>query len=722
MNLFYFVKVLIRNIPLIIGIPIVLGVLMYFLTAGLKGSYSSRTTIFTAITANVSIEDIGEGGVDYFAAVNAYNNLMNVIRSKSVLEETSLRLFAKHLLLQEPEYDILNKESFRKLQEIVPDEVRELAVANDEEQTYQNLKSYMEADKDNFVYGLLNLNHPHYSRKALDKIKVVRQGDSDIIQLSYESDDAGVCYQTLKILSDVFIRVNGSMKQNQTDAAVSYFEKQLEQAADDLREEEDRLLKFNTQNEIINYYEQTKHISSQQEKIEVKLQDVLLEFNAAKAVLQTLEEETRNRFDINLRNRSILNLREQLIAVNQKLAEAELDETAQEGDRQRLNERRVRLERQLERKIDSLYIYERNSEGIEIERLLEDWLKTVIEFESARARLNAMQQKQREFMKEYRRFAPLGATLKRIERKIAVNEEAYLEILHHLGLARLKQQNVEMMSDMKVLDQPILPIEPNPTKRSIYVIVVALFGGIFTMLAIFVLELIDRRIKNTTKLDQHTKMRAASVFAHERNNSKYNYDEMRHRSTRFLVDEITSQLPPYLNIRPGIVLLLSHWDGEGKSYIRREIMEQLMSDGHYCYSLIYNLKDADGECFPYLILNPQELYEAQTYEAYLRTRHPELFNRGGYVFVELPSVSDGLPNAALLQSADIIYLIVDATRTWTQADKTLLDKLKTIAAKDLRPILNRSHPDHMEDFIGEIPKRRHAIHRFFKYRLLKRYM
>jgi uncharacterized protein involved in exopolysaccharide biosynthesis len=721
-NIFYFIRILIRNLALICGIPLILAVLMYLLTADQKGSYSSSTTIFTAITSNVSIENIDGGRVDYFAAVNAYNNLMNIIRSKSVMEEVSLRLFARHLMCKAPEFRVINKESFRELQEIVPEEVRALAVPGNEEQTYQNLKNYMQADKDNFVYGLFHLNHRHYSHKALKDIKVVRLGDSDIIQLSYESDDAGVCFQTLKILSEVFIRVNGSMKRNQTDVAVEYFEEQLEKAAKDLRTEEDRLLRFNTTNEIINYYEQTKHISSQQEKIEVKLQDVLMEYNAAKAVLDALEEETQNRFDINLRNQAVLSLREELIEVNEQIAALELEEGPNLERRESLVARRIMLENKLEERINSLYLYERNSEGIEIEKLLDDWLTTVIQFESAGARLRAMEEKQRDFMKEYRRFAPLGATLKRIERKIAVNEEAYLEILHHLGLARLKQQNADMMADMKVLDPPQIPIERSPTKRKILVIVITLFGGIFTVLAIFVLELLDRRIKNSTKLAQLTKLEAAVVFAREQATPKFDFEKLRYRSSRYMVDNITGALPPYQHFRPGIILLLSHWDDEGKSYVRRQIMEQLTDDGHFCYSLVYNLEDVTDEGYPYLILNPRNLNDCKSYEEYLRMHHPAVYQKGGYVLVEIPSISDGITNTALLQSADLVYLVVDATRTWNQADKTYLHKLNQIIGKNLYPVLNKAHPDNMEDFIGEIPKRRNGIVRFVKHRLLKRYV
>jgi hypothetical protein len=44
-----------------------------------------------------------------------------------------------------------------------------------------------------------------------------------------------------------------------------------------------------------------------------------------------------------------------------------------------------------------------------------------------------------------------GATIKKIEREITVSEQGYLEILHGLNLAKLKLQDSEMSSNIKLL-------------------------------------------------------------------------------------------------------------------------------------------------------------------------------------------------------------------------------------------------------------------------------
>ena len=44
--------------------------------------------------------------------------------------------------------------------------------------------------------------------------------------------------------------------------------------------------------------------------------------------------------------------------------------------------------------------------------------------------------------------------MKRLERKIDIAEREYLSLLHSLGLAKLRQQNVELKSNLKLIEVP----------------------------------------------------------------------------------------------------------------------------------------------------------------------------------------------------------------------------------------------------------------------------
>jgi len=59
---------------------------------------------------------------------------------------------------------------------------------------------------------------------------------------------------------------------------------------------------------------------------------------------------------------------------------------------------------------------------------------------------------------------------KRYERQISVAEQAYIEMKRALNQAKLRQQNLEMSSNMKVLDDPSYPIEALASKRKLLIL------------------------------------------------------------------------------------------------------------------------------------------------------------------------------------------------------------------------------------------------------------
>lgn len=719
MTLYNFIKILWKNSWYLIALPVVVGITVYLATGRLPVQYSTEATVFTGITSNSGIDNLGSNKVDYFATQNAYNNLITVLKSRSVMEETALRLFSTHLLLESPDEKVISEKSLEEFHEVVPEDIKQLKIKDDLEKTVENLYSHIDQKNDNFLYGILNYEHPDYSTKALSAIKVERIQNSDMIKIVYTNIDPGISYQTVKILSSVFIERYNLLKKNQTGTAVAYFEQQLRESSEKLKASEDRLLSFNTQNDIINYYEQTKHISSQEEKIAIKLQEMAMQYSAAQAVLSKLEIETGKRFDINLQNVEILSIREKLINLNDQLARTDLSENKASGEEVLdLNHEKSLLEKQLANKIDSLYTYKSNSQGIELEKILGDWLDAVKEFESARARFTAMQERQQEFEKMYQQYAPLGAKLKRIEREIYVNEEEYLEILHHLSLARLKQQNAEMMSDMKILDEPSFPINALPTKRKMYVIVASLFSGILFILALFIYELLDKRIKTPSRLEVFTNKKVISAFSNQKNvDQKYHAKTLK-KSLKFLMECIMIKEYEQKGNDPFIIQIFSNWNEEGKSDITEFLLNQFLKDGKQCVIINNSSKMKESE---HLFNMPNIPSGTHNYSGILECAEANKKLSPDYIIVENNAVSEGINHPALLKESHLDFLVVDASRIWTKADDFYLDKLNSILHREVYTILNNANPDNLEEIMGEVPKKRSSLRKFIKNRIVRRF-
>ena len=658
MDIYRFLNIILRKLKYILALVVIAGVLMFVSTRKQPRLYSAKASIFSGITTSGSLSDDGETKVDFYATKAAYNNLISILNSRSVIEETSLRLLARHLMSDKYDESEMSEESFYELHKIVPDDVLKLVDKTTLEKTYENLVNYMKQDKRNFLYGLINGDHSHYGYKAISTIKTGQIGSSDIIELSYQTDDAAISFQTLNVLIDVFLSRYSGLRIGQSNAVVAYFEAQLEKSSGALKIAEDSLLYFNKANNIINYYEQTKFISSQQEKIDVKLQDVVLEFQSAQAVLDKLEAETKSRFNINLKNEEIMSIRRDLISVNQKLAKFEVEENdstfTSSDDTRKLNTKKTLLERSLHSRIDSLYVYESNSDGIAIETLLGEWLKTVTEFESSKARLAAMKSKSEEFNKLYAKYAPLGAKMKRIEREIDVKEKAYLEILHHLGLAKLKQQSEEMSSNMKILDKPQLPIYAQPTKRKMYVVIVSLATFIFTVMGLLIFEVLDKTVKSVSRFEDISGVKVMGAYVLEEDYKGNDLTSLKRNGSKILLEKIMQARNQSVSKDPVIIQVLSLRDKEGKTFLSDEICDKLTVIGYKTKVMDFTGGEAAASANR-ISLSPKQGFEASSYLELVKATSG--FADIEIVIIEVPSLSDNIFNQVLL--ADCYDFISD---------------------------------------------------------------
>ena len=114
-----------------------------------------------------------------------------------------------------------------------------------EDRTIENLHRYEKPNKDNYIYGLFYFNHPYYSYGALKNIKVERKASSDLLKISYSSNDPGIAYNTMSILMEEFVNEYRAIRYGETDKVIEYFRSELARIGNDLRLYEDELTKYN---------------------------------------------------------------------------------------------------------------------------------------------------------------------------------------------------------------------------------------------------------------------------------------------------------------------------------------------------------------------------------------------------------------------------------------------------------------------------------------------
>lgn len=813
------IRLLKKNWLLLIMTPLLLAGLVAYLTRTPTYTYSSETTIYTGIASGSSVEM--EKSLSFFATNTAFDNLINVLKSRETQQEVAIRLLAQHLLLPGHDARYISKEHYERLIQKTPDYVKALvrksagnkpkndesAISNnsyvdtvatfsftelnagqhgnitiptsvkkeDFEQAVKNLEAYMGSSDTNYVYKLLYFGHPHYSVRAISTVNVQRVASSDLVKLKFNSDDPGICQQTLAMLTEVCMMNYKLISENRSDAVVKYFEHQLKLAADRLKIGEDKLLKFNEDNNIINYYEQSKAVAVVKEQLDNDYNNRKMKLAGAKASISRIEDKLGVQKQIQLKSTNILDKRNQLSEISNKIADAEIIGSANAVDEEvlaKLKQQSETLKDEIRGIVSELYHFGNTVEGLPLSTLLNDWIANVIEYEDTKAGLTVLAERIKEFQKQYAIYAPAGANLKRIEREIGVSEQEFLEILHGLSLAKLKMQDAELSSSIKAVDPPFFPLSPNPTKRKILVMLAAVLGFLFVLSSILITEYFDETLRNPAKASKKLQLSVIGLFPkiilHV---GSMNFPFITNRLLEMIIQKIELlTIPKTTEESQRTILFVSSISNEGKTVTAGNIALKLKKQGRKVLFLNYSrdsLRQVETDQIGYpidprsvsvsgsithskifqiaarllgfgkkhtdpsspFLHKPEQYLSESEYKLYAIDQnyfaagnYSDLFNsqlnqsneKPEYVIVEIPAILYYSYPQKLVASADLVVFACRSNRIWTGADQGVLEVLKNVASQEPVVVLNGVDLQVVESVLGDLPKKRSWLRSLLK--------
>lgn len=774
MKLIEFIKLLIKHKIVLIAIPLLFGLLAILLTNNPERSYYSQTLLYTGLASGSSIEM--DKKFNYYATNIAFDNLINTINSRETQEEVAIRLLSQHLLLEGPSEAYISAEAYEDLKKIIPEELYALIVKSnsninnkkntfsgivpktvtkqDYEATVSNLLDLMHSDNTNFVYSLLNFEHPYYSLEAISEVKAERISTSDLVKLSYETEDPGICKQTLAIYNEVCIKKYKNLKENGSDAVVKYFESQLSQSENKLKSIEERLLKFNQDYSIINYYEQSKAVAIVKEDMEVEYNKKRAELAGSEASTKRLEQKLEIQELVQQKSDVILENKKRLGELNYEIAITESKTIDQEIHKKTIDELKKKaaaLQKEIKTSVDQLYTFQNSIEGIPSSKILPDWVDKVVETEDLKAKLEVLDKSNKKFQKQYEMYAPAGANLKRIEREIEVAEQEYLEILHGLNLAKLKFQDTQLSSNLKALDPPYFPLKPIPSKRKIIIIAIVLVSGIFLLGIILFMEFFDNTLKNVSVASDKLKINALGMLPKIfKTNNKLDFSKIQDRLLEFLMQNLNHALN-----KQGVfkatktIIVFSTRNDEGKTVLAGNIARKLKAAGKSVLVLNHSLTKkqiATTNNFTWLhrlfgyqdlrndysqpiladvkdYLNETEYKKYEINTAYKNAKSYTDLNisnvkttvqQPDYVVIELPNVIETSYPSYLFEESDMALLVCRSNRLWSKADENILENIKELTGSKLQFIINGVEIDEVETLLGELPKIRSKARRKIK--------
>ncbi len=718
MSLLEFIRLVKGNFRMMFVIALVATVTLYCLTKDEKKQYSSQTVINTGVVSGYTIlNHNSEGKVDRDYTRSELQNLLALASAYETTEELSLRLLATYTILDSPTDSLITSDGFIDLKLLKEEGFFSGIDKTDYKSAYNSIKLYRDSNEPSQIKELIYSNNIYFGVEHLATIKKKLKGSSDLLEFSYTTEDPVICQRTLIILTEIFLEKHRGLKESQSNDVLSYFEEATKKSAEKLKDAETKLLQFRIDNNIINYYEQTRFIADKKEDLDEFYFKEKMALEAAKSAKEKLDKQLGERgLQIDLNNQ-LLTKRDELSNVTNKLVMFEFLNSNETENYQELESWQVKQD-ELKDEIGEITIELQklnfSKEGIAARNLLSKWLDASIQVEESTSRLKVIDQRKIQFTGIYQRFAPWGSQLKKIEREIALAENSYLENLHSFNQARLHLQNTLMVTNLKILEEPFFPSKPEKSKKLLLLALAFLCGFIVPLSIIIAIEYLDRTMKNPIESTKRLNLPLSGAFPFIRTDNnwsmggvKIDYVALRKYSTRIITKNLVfNNLSEDSEKRPKVIGLSSIRGKEGTTFLAKQIVRNLRKYGKVLFvteddqqsimSLdVKHLKMASGD----LVAHGKALHELLDFDGSAIMDYD-------YIVVDLPAfIHDYLP-VNLFSFLDHMLIVCKSNRVWTNADQQTWDDINSLLKISPKIVINGVRPDIMEEFIGELPKRR----------------
>ena len=700
MDLFrYFIRFLYKIRWYLIILPIISLIVAWFMTRNMEHIYDTNTTIYTGMITGYNLE--GTGSVGGNSQTNI-TNLMLIVTTDNTIHEVALRLFSRCMMYGNSNKDnnYISAEHFRQLNATVPPEVKALINRNSEDQTYANLKAYEKPSQNNYLFGLLNYHQYFGIDNITSRLKVLQLDQSDIIDIGYSANDAGIAFNTLDILNKVFARQYQQLRYGETNNVIRFFEKEVARLYKILSNAEDDLIRYNISKRIINYEEQTKALTGLEAQQQNFRNDQLMNYTTSKALLDYLERQLGNRAQVIRSNKEFTNQVRDISRIQSRISNLRIMSSEGGGQNNESQEELAKAQRDLQKATGRVTQLTKDIEastfstetGVKANDMLERWLEQLLLMEKTKAEMTATDIMKDNLERQYLFYAPIGATIDRKVRHISFIEGNYMEMLKALNAARMRQRNLQMSTaTLRVLNPPMFPLNAQPTNRIMVLLGSLLLTFMLTALWFLIIEMLDRTLRDRMRSERITKIPVMGCFPKE---SNLRYRRFNKTIADMAMKQLSkSLLPHFKEGQQNVLNLISTDSGNGKSYLAQELENYWISIGLEVRRLTYD-EDFLAEDSKFILAKG------------IKDLCPDILHNE-IAIIEYPNMDDNSISPALLNMGTINLMVTRANRTWKDVDQKALKELQSMLDEEhkntLFMYLTEASRYAVEEFVGQLP-------------------
>ena len=428
--------------------------------------------------------------------------------------------------------------------------------------------------------------------------------------------------------------------------------------------------------------------------------DQLMEYTTSKAILDYLERHLGDRAKVIRANQSFTNEIKDISRLQSRISNLRLM-SGEGGDlnneaQEELAKAQKELQATTQRVRKLTHDIEAGSysteTGVKAQPMIDKWLDQMLLMEKVKAQMSATDIMQQNLDRQYLFYSPIGATLDRKARHIGFVEGNYMEMLKALNAARLRQKNLQMSTaTLRVLNPPMFPLNAQPTNRIMILLGAFLLTFMLTALYFFVIELLDRTLRDRMRSERITKVPVMGCFPRE-SNLRYR------RFNKTIADMSLRQLskallPHFKEGQQNVLNLISTDSGNGRSYLAQELENYWISIGLQVRRLTYD-EDFLAEDSKFIMANG------------IKDLCPDILP-DEIAIIEYPNLNDNSIAPALLNMGTVNLMVTRANRTWKDVDQKALKEVEAMLDEDhkntLYMYLTEASRYAVEEFVGQLP-------------------
>lgn len=720
MKIIHYIRLLLRKLLWVLLVPVLCAGAVYYFTRNMPKDYVSNTTLYTGVASGYSITNNDEDQrVDNFAVNNAFDNLLATAKSRQTIEQVAMHLLAEHLLLRKPDVKELSGVGYEDLKKIAGEKlIQKAQQLGDTASVYNYLQSVYESKADNPIARILDAKKSFYSIDNItSNLTITRINSSDMVQIVYTCSDPAVTMRTLELHSQVFIAKYKGLKVDQTNSAVDYFEKKLADVKAKLQASEDELKEFGKSHQVINYYEQTRYIAQAKEEVDKEIYRMKEQRDASTQTLQLIESKLNGREKQITNSTNLIRLRQNLATINAQLEVATVYNNAQKISE--LNDKRKAIEDSIRHETTNYNHLSYSTETVPRTDLIQEWVNNAIAYDKANSNLSVLTNTHGNYLDEYKEFAPLGSTIKRLDRQIDINEQEFLSILHGLNLARLRQSSISLSSNLVVIDAPFFPLVPQASKRLLLVIAAFMVGFILVGSVVIGKEVADASVRTPERAKKIIGLPLGGVALSEdltKAGKLY-----KPSLADILTEQLVTTLLPLINHSIDIngKAQISFITTKADVYKAKDILVLHQQLSALYPDLLWVVPEQNKDLFlpilpAYSLATYTPSIEQLNDKCVSQLIHRDISSHRLILYVTPNLSRNALPHSIVKSSAANL-LVSDARTVWQSAERELLTKTKNIdrSIPFYTWLVNVSDVN-VDSILSEVPKKRSWLRRKIK--------